>query len=115
MAAERRSTILNVDDYTPGCHARSRALRSAGFDVVEASNGHDALETLHHYRPQLVVLDTSLPDMSGIEVCRRIKQDPATAHVLVLHLSATPTGVDNKLAGLASGCDGYLMEPVEAD
>jgi PAS domain S-box-containing protein len=115
MAAERRSTILNVDDYGPSRYSRSRTLRSAGFDVIEASNGRDALASLHEHKPQLVVLDVNLPDMSGIEVCRKIKQDPATAHVLVLHLSATSTGVENKVEGLASGCDGYLTEPVEAE
>ena len=67
------------------------------------------------HKPQLVVLDVNLPDMSGIDVCRQIKADPATAHVIVLHLSATSVGVDNKVAGLASGCDGYLTEPVDAE
>jgi PAS domain S-box-containing protein len=112
---DRRLTILNVDDYAPGRYSRTRTLRNAGFDVVEATNGRDALASLHEHKPQLVVLDVNLPDMSGIDVCRQIKQDPATAHVIVLHLSATSVGVDNKVAGLASGCDGYLTEPVDAE
>jgi PAS domain S-box-containing protein len=112
---ERRSTILNVDDYGPGRYSRSRTLRNAGFEVIEAANGRDALASLHAHKPQLVVLDVNLPDMSGIDVCRQIKADPATAHVIVLHLSATSVGVDNKVAGLASGCDGYLTEPVDAE
>jgi PAS domain S-box-containing protein len=113
--AERRLTILNVDDYGPGRYSRSRTLRNAGFDVVEATTGRDALVSLHEHKPQLVVLDVNLPDMSGIDVCRQIKQNPATAHVIVLHLSATSVGVENKVAGLASGCDGYLTEPVDAE
>src|SRR6478752_2837287 len=113
--AERRLTILNVDDYGPGRYSRTRTLRNAGFDVVEAANGRDALASLHAHKPQLVVLDVNLPDMSGIDVCRQIKADPATAHVIGLHLSATSVGVDNKVAGLASGCDGYLTEPVDAE
>jgi PAS domain S-box-containing protein len=113
--ADRRLTILNVDDYAPGRYSRSRTLRNAGFEVIEATTGRDALASLHQHKPQLVVLDVNLPDMSGIDVCRQIKQDPATAHVLVLHLSATSVGVDNKVAGLASGCDGYLTEPVDSE
>jgi PAS domain S-box-containing protein len=110
-----RRLILNVDDYGPGRYSRSRTLRNAGFEVIEAANGRDALTSLHTHKPQLVVLDVNLPDMSGIDVCRRIKEDPATAHTIVLHLSATSVGVENKVAGLASGCDGYLTEPVDSE
>ena len=99
---ERRLTILNVDDYGPGRYRRSRTLRNAGFEVIEAATGRDALASLHEHNPQLVVLDVNLPDMSGIDVCRQIKEDPATAHVIVLHLSATSVGVENKVAGLAA-------------
>jgi CheY-like chemotaxis protein len=89
---DRRLIILNVDDYGPGRYSRSRTLRNAGFEVVEAANGRDALASLRAHKPQLVVLDVNLPDMSGIDVCRQIKQDPETAHVIVLHLSATSVG-----------------------
>jgi PAS domain S-box-containing protein len=113
MSAERQSTILNVDDYSPARYSRSRILRSAGYDVLEASTGKEALELLRTHQPQLVILDVNLPDISGFEVCRQIKESPDTAHMLVMHMSASSIGVENKIAGLTSGCDGYLTEPVD--
>ena len=62
-----------------------------------------------------MVLDVKLPDLSGFEVCRRIKENAATAHMLVLHLSASSVGLDSRLQGLGSGGDSYLTEPVEPE
>jgi hypothetical protein len=109
------SVILNVDDYSPGRYARSRVLRGAGYQVVEAATGAEALRLVHDEKPHLVVLDVNLPDMSGYEVCRRIKEDPATAHMVVLHLSASSVGLESRLRGLGSGGDSYLTEPVEPE
>ena len=86
-----RSRSSNVDDYAPGLYARSRALRQAGFTVLEASNGTEALRLAPIHKPALVLLDVNMPDMSGLEVCRRLKTDPDTAALLVLHVSATAT------------------------
>jgi PAS domain S-box-containing protein len=65
--------------------------------------------------PALVLLDVKLPDINGIEVCRRIKADPATCDVLVLQTSAALTGRDDKIRGLEGGADNYLAAPIEAD
>jgi PAS domain S-box-containing protein len=113
--SREESIILNVDDYGPGRYARSRVLRGAGYVVVEAATGAEALRLVHDRKPHLVVLDVNLPDMSGFDVCRRIKEDPATAHMVVLHLSASSVGVDSRLQGLGSGGDSYLTEPVEPE
>ena len=107
------TTILNVDDYEPARHARTKILTRAGFDVTEASTGEQALKLALAKRPQLIVLDVNLPDISGTEVCRRIKSDPATAAVPVLHLSASSIRPADKVAGLENGADSYLTEPVE--
>ena len=107
--------IINVDDYQPGRYMRSRLLRSAGFEVHEAGSGEEALAIVRRIQPQLVVLDVNLPDISGLEVCRRIKADPATANIAVLHVSATSVGTEAKVEGLRGGSDGYLVEPVEPD
>jgi PAS domain S-box-containing protein len=105
--------VLNVDDYDPGRYARSQVLRAAGFTVHEASSGADALRLTVAEKPDLVILDVNLPDISGLEVCRRLKADPATARVPVLHLSATFVGARHRALGLEGGADGYLTEPVE--
>ena len=115
MTGHQPATILNVDDYAPGRYSRSRILKSAGFDVLEATTGSEALQLVRTHHPQLVLLDVNLPDITGFEVCRQIKQDPATAHVLVVHMSATSVTLESKLTGLAGGSDGYLTEPVHPD
>ena len=105
--------LLNVDDYAPGRHARTTVLRRAGFDVTEASTGQEALRLAEQEQPQLVVLDVNLPDMSGIEVCRRIKSDSATSGIIVMHLTASFTKPGDQVIGLENGADTYLTEPVE--
>jgi signal transduction histidine kinase/DNA-binding response OmpR family regulator len=107
--------ILNVDDYQPSLYARSRVLRDAGFDVREATTGRDALRLAATESPDLVILDVNLPDMTGFEVCRRIKTDPGTASVLVLHLSATSVRENDRVRGLEFGADNYLIEPIQPD
>jgi len=105
--------ILNVDDSEAALYAKSRILCQAGYDVVEASTGSETLELVRARRPNLVLLDLKLPDMSGYEVCGRIKGSPETAAVLVLQISATYAGGSDRVRGLDSGADGYLAEPVE--
>lgn len=103
-------TILNVDDSEAGRYSTTRILRKAGFEVCEAASGEEALELASRVEPDLVVLDINLPDMSGLEVCRRIKA-LFKRNVPVLHVSATYIMSSDKL--LDSGSDGYLIQPVE--
>jgi PAS domain S-box-containing protein len=107
--------ILNVDDNDGARYAKTRILQSAGFQVLEAANGTDALAMVRESEPALVLLDVKLPDINGIEVCRRIKSDPETSCVLVLQTSAALTGRDDKIRGLEGGADNYLAAPIEAD
>ena len=107
------ASILNVDDYEPARHARTKVLTHAGFDVTEAGTGQQALQIALEKRLGLIVLDINLPDISGFEVCRRLKSTPATAGIPVLHLSATSTQPEQQVTGLDSGADGYLTDPVD--
>lgn len=109
---DKKPLVLNVDDYSPGRYTRSKILRQAGFAVHEASNGEAALQALSH-RPDLVLLDVNLPDINGLQVCKIIKSNPDTAGTLVLHMSASNLLPADQVAGLDSGADGYLTEPVE--
>ena len=108
-------SILNVDDNDGARYAKTRILRSAGFHVLEAANGTDALAMVRDDEPALVLLDVKLPDINGIEVCRRIKADPDTSGVLVLQTSAALTNRADKIRGLEGGADNYLAAPIEAD
>ena len=76
--------ILNVDDYTPGRYARTRMLQQSGFKVREAATGADALMSALECNPSLILLDVNLPDMSGFDVCRQLRQHPTTAFTLSL-------------------------------
>ncbi len=107
--------ILNVDDDEAGRYAVTRALKKAGFLVIEAANGGEALQKVQEERPDLVLLDVNMPDISGLEVCRQIKRDPGTARIPVIHLSATPILPSERVQGLDGGADGYLVEPVDPD
>ena len=110
--ADRKPAILHVDDDEANRYAVTRSLVKAGYDVTEAADGATALR-LAAGRPDLIILDVRLPDVDGFEVCRRVKRDPRTADIPVLHLSATFTTGGDKAAGLDGGADAYLVRPVE--
>ncbi len=93
------ATILVVDDKEASRYTVARLLRKQGYEVREAASGEEALR-LAAGRPDLVILDVKMPDMSGYEVCRRLKADPATASMPVLHLSATFADSDSRSLGL---------------
>lgn len=105
--------VLNVDDNTGARHAKTRLLLNAGFRVEEAADGATALSMVDALLPALVVLDVKLPDMSGHEVCRRIKAGAATGHVVVLQTSAALLSSDDTERGMESGADFYLAAPFE--
>ncbi|MGN6390685.1 MAG: PAS domain-containing protein [Gemmatimonadales bacterium] len=106
--------ILVVDDNEAERYYVARVLTKAGFEVQEAETGLDALHLAESGLPALITLDIRLPDVSGLEVCRRLKENPATRDIPVLHISASFTSPDNKAEGLEGGADGYLTHPVDA-
>ncbi|HEX4049347.1 MAG TPA: response regulator [Steroidobacteraceae bacterium] len=106
------SPILIVDDNAAARYTTGRVLRAAGYQVLEAATGTAALEQAAGV--DLVILDINLPDIDGFEVCRRLRANPATAHVAVLHLSATFVHHGDFNIGLQAGADSYLTRPVEA-
>lgn len=105
--------ILNVDDYESGRHATSQLLRLEGFDVSEAATGAEALEIVPRELPHLVLLDVKLPDISGHDVCRRLKAEFPT--IPILQISASFVSGEDRVLGLESGADGYLVKPVEPE
>lgn len=107
------ASVLNVDDYAPGLYARTKILRQAGFEVLEATSGSQTLRMASEHRPAIVLLDVNLPDMTGFEVCRRIRTDPTLAGTAILHISASSVQEYQQVRGLDTGADGYLVEPVD--
>jgi PAS domain S-box-containing protein len=103
--------ILNVDDDAAGRYIKTRSLRLGDMEVIEAGDGATALALIGERHPNLVLLDVNLPDILGIEVCRRIKAE--WPDIIVIQISATATTVADKVIGLDNGADCYLTTPVE--
>jgi DNA-binding response OmpR family regulator len=105
-------TVVVVDDYADGRELMGMLLRKEGFEVKEAASGAEAL-ALAATRPSLMILDVNLPDIDGWEVCRRIKNDPQTAGIAILQVSAAYRESGHRVRGLDGGADGYLTMPVD--
>jgi CheY-like chemotaxis protein len=109
---ERRQ-ILIVDDYPGARYLRSRILSDAGYEVLEASSGTEALTMARTIAPSLILLDVNLPDISGFEVCQSLKQDPVTANIPVIQITGAWLSEADRQQGLSSGANAYLVEPVD--
>ncbi len=110
----QNTTILTVDDNDALRYTLSRTLRSGGYTVTEARSGSEALR-LADQLPDLITLDLNLPDFDGFEVCRRLKSNPLTAHIPILHISATFVDAEHRVRGLEGGADAYLAEPISGN
>jgi PAS domain S-box-containing protein len=106
-----RPLILNVDDDAANRYVKTRSLMMGEMEVIEAESGVSALNLIADQHPLLVLLDVNLPDVNGLEVCRRIKAE--WPDIVVIQISATATSTAEKVIGLESGADCYLTTPVE--
>ena len=106
------ATVLVVDDNEANRYAVAYWLREAGFAVLEAASGEEGLRQAR-LAPDLVILDVRLPDRSGFEVLRAMKDDPALAEIPVIHISASFTTSQWRTYGLDLGADAFLTHPVE--
>lgn len=102
--------VLVVEDEHAQREVLSYNLEAEGFRVAKAVNGEEALLLVEEEAPDLIVLDWMLPNVSGIEVCRRIKARPETRNVPVIMLSARSEEVD-RVRGLETGADDYVVKP----
>jgi signal transduction histidine kinase len=109
----RRILILNCDDTVETRYAKTRVLRRAGYEVIECDTGAEALRRTRELMPDLVLLDVQLTDMSGLEVCRRIKEDVVTGIIPVIQISATFVTKEHADEALKHGAEIYLTEPLE--
>jgi two-component system OmpR family response regulator len=100
--------VLAVDDESTITDLLAMALRYEGFDVRSAATGHDAIRTAAQFQPDAIILDVMLPDASGLEVLRRVRE--AQPDVPVLFLTARDA-VEDRIAGLTAGGDDYVTKP----
>jgi two-component system phosphate regulon response regulator PhoB len=110
MASLRRPTVLVVEDEPAQREVLSYNFEAEGFQVALASNGEEALLLVAEASPDVIVLDWMMPNVSGIEVCRRLKSRPETRAIPIIMLSARSEEVD-RVRGLETGADDYVIKP----
>ena len=108
--ARQSPCVLVVEDEGAQREVLQYNLEAEGFEVVVADNGEDALLLVQEEQPDLMVLDWMLPKVSGIEVCRQVKADPATRGIPIIMLSARSEETD-RVRGLETGADDYVVKP----
>lgn len=111
MAEAVGRTVLLVEDSDAIRDAFTILLEDAGYTVLGAGTGEDALRLAADRRPDIVLLDMGLPDMTGLDVVRRIKADADTAGIAVVAVTGRDEEADRK-ACLAAGCAAYIVKPV---
>ena len=103
--------VLVVDDILPNVKLLEAKLLGEYYDVVTAQSGEEALRKVTETNPDIILLDVMMPGMDGFEVCRRLKDDPKTAHIPVVMVTAL-TDAQDRVKGLENGADDFLSKPV---
>ena len=112
MPDSSRPRILVADDREENRYVLSRVLDRAGYDCTHIGTGSEALR-IAQTLPDVIILDVNLPDISGYDVCRKIKCDPRTSSISVLQISASFVSSDDRVRALEAGADGYLTHPID--
>ena len=102
--------ILVVDDEPDAVELIEFNLKAAGYDVVTAADGEEALKKTRSLLPSLIVLDLMLPEVDGLEVCKILRRDPQTSAIPIIMLTAKAAEIDRVL-GLELGADDYIAKP----
>jgi two-component system sensor histidine kinase/response regulator len=105
-----RSSVLIVDDITKNLQVVGTILRQAGYAVTPATSGAEALDGLREHLPDLILLDLMMPEMDGLEVCRRLKTDPLTQPIPVIFLTAS-NEMEHLVRGFEVGAVDYVTKP----
>jgi DNA-binding response OmpR family regulator len=108
------STVLIVEDSLTDKEMLTLCLRDRGITVLTAKSAEEAFQQVKSHRFDLIILDVVLPDRSGFEICRELKEDIATQQVPVIMCSTKGTEMD-KFWGLKHGADAYLAKPIDQD
>jgi two-component system cell cycle response regulator DivK len=105
------ATVLVIEDNPSSMKLTSLILRNAGHSVVGAVDAESGLRLARNTRPDLILMDIQLPGMDGLAATALLKQDPATADILVIALSALAMKADEERSKTA-GCDAYIVKPL---
>jgi PAS domain S-box-containing protein len=111
----RNTRVLIVDDNAATRYALRRRLERHSLQVLEAGTGSDGLELIAREQLDALILDVNLPDMSGFDIVRQLRANPATALLPIVHVSAASIHSGDIITGLEAGADAYLIHPVDPD
>ncbi len=106
-----KSKILIADDNAPNVELLEAYLDGVDCDIAVAIDGRDTLAKVAEFQPDLILLDIMMPKLSGFEVCKTLKRDPATKQIMILMVTALNELGDIERA-VSSGCDDFLSKPV---
>src|SRR6266487_5666024 len=106
--------VLVIDDEESIVDLIKLGLKYEGFEVVAASDGEEGIAAAQRTNPIFIILDRMLPDMDGLEVCRRLRSNPTTLDIPILLLTAKDE-VGSRVEGLNTGADDYLTKPFDFD
>jgi response regulator RpfG family c-di-GMP phosphodiesterase len=109
---DKQFKVLVVDDYEGNVFLSTTLLKTAGYEVLEATSGKECLDAVHNHHPDLILLDVMLPDMSGVEICRQIKNDKSLKDIFVILASGIQVSSERQAEGLDIGADGYITRPI---
>jgi CheY-like chemotaxis protein len=110
-----KKTILVADDEPSIMKVVSFRLQKAGYDVTQASNGQEVLDLIKNRRPDIVLMDLSMPVMDGYEACRRIKSDDNFKNIPVLFFTASTAAINIEEKVRVFNADGYIKKPFEPE
>ncbi|RKY77588.1 diguanylate cyclase response regulator [candidate division KSB1 bacterium] len=110
IPTKKEAKILVVDDIAINLELQKAYLTAAGYKVIEAKSGQEALQKVRDEKPDLILLDVMMPKMSGYEVCKILKNDPETQFIPIIMVTAL-TSVEDKIRGIEAGADDFISRP----
>ncbi|RKY89271.1 diguanylate cyclase response regulator [candidate division KSB1 bacterium] len=110
IPTKKEAKILVVDDIAINLELQKAYLTAAGYKVIEAKSGQEALQKVRDEKPDLILLDVMMPKMSGYEVCKILKNDPETQFIPIVMVTAL-TSVEDKIRGIEAGADDFISRP----
>ncbi len=112
---QNKHTTLIVDDDEAGRRLLERILRSAGYIVITANNGKEALETFNRAAPDLIITDLNMPVMNGFELATEIRRDANSTHIPIIYISAMYKDIATKIKAMDIGGNEYLTQPIDRE
>lgn len=106
------TTVLIVEDNERNMRLMRLLLRPLGYDLLEATDGKEALATLADHTPDIILVDIQLPDVDGLEITRRLRRDPRFTTTPIVALTAYAMPGDREMF-LRAGCTGYVAKPID--